>query len=306
MNTDDPHPAGKPSSGPSRRRVLATGGLGAAAALAAVAPAAAQTTRQPEIDTSYADFVLPKGTCDDSLTRVQSKGSLIVVTSNDWPYSFFDTKTNEWSGLDADIIRFAQKMLKIPKLDVQTVTFDGMVPGLLSKRFDMIGDSIHYTKARAKIVDFSFPTYYYAECLSVKKGNPLKLHQLADCKGHTIGTLLGTNYAEWLQSIPGVNFQGYKDWAQMLPELASGRLDGVLYDMPVVAMMLKEHADWPVEIVEDYEPRTFKNPNGYSRYIFRQEDAQLRSAFSAATEWMEYNMEMSKILTKWGLTGYNN
>ncbi|MBV9785033.1 MAG: amino acid ABC transporter substrate-binding protein [Acidisphaera sp.] len=295
------------ASPPSRRRILATGGIGAVAALAAAgAPRTALAANEPLIDTSYADFVLPKGSCDDSLTRIQSSGKMVVVTSNDWPYSFFDTKTNEWSGLDADIIRFCAKMLKIPNLDVQTVTFDGMVPGLLSKRFDMIGDSIHYTKARAKIVDFSFPTYYYAEALSVKKGNPLNLHQLTDCKGHTIGTLLGTNYAEWLQSVPGVNFQGYKDWAQMLPELAVGRLDGVLYDMPVVAMSLKDHPEWPVEIVEDYQPRTFKNPNGYSRYIFRQEDAQLRSAFSAATEWMEYNMEMSKILSKWGLTGYNN
>ena len=54
-------------------------------------------------------------------------------------------------------------------------------------------------------------------------------------KGYTVGTLLGTNYAEWLQAVPGVKFQGYKDWAQIVPELAIGRTDAALYDQPVVA-----------------------------------------------------------------------
>jgi polar amino acid transport system substrate-binding protein len=197
-------------------------------------------------------------------------------------------------------------MLKIPKVDVQTVTFDGLVPGTLAGRFDVVGDSIHYTKARSKIVNFCFPTYYYAETLAVPKGNPLKIHSLNDLKGKKAGTLLGTNYAEWLGTIQGVTLQGYKDWQQMMPELALGRVDAVLYDQPVVAAQMKDHPEWKIDIVEDYEPRTFKNPNGYSRYAFRQGDIQLVSAFSAAIEWMEYNMEMQKILTKWGLTGYNN
>jgi ABC-type amino acid transport substrate-binding protein len=59
-------------------------------------------------------------------------------------------------------------------------------------------------------------------------------------------------------------------------------------------------------MVEEYEPRTFKNPNGYSRYVFRQSDIQLTNAFSAAIEWMQYNGETKKILANWGLTGYNN
>ena len=44
-----------------------------------------------------------------------------------------------------------------------------MIPGLLAGRFDVVGDSIHCTKARAKVVDFSFPTYYYSEWLVVRK-----------------------------------------------------------------------------------------------------------------------------------------
>lgn len=291
-----------------RRHLIRSGAVNGAAALLAASggPARATSVAPPPVDSSFADFSLIKiNSDDDSLSRFQQKG-LVVSTSNDWPYSFLDPKTGEWTGLDGDIIKYIVKMLKIPKIDVQTVTFDGLIPGLLDGRFDIVGDSIHYTKNRSKVVNFCFPTYYYAEALVVPKGNPNKLHSLPDLKGHTVGSLLGTNYAEWIQAIPGVNFQGYKDWAQVVPELAIGRTDAALYDQPVVAAQMKEHPEWKIEIVEDYEPRTYKNPAGYSSYAFRQGDVQWTTAFSSAVQWMQYNGEMKKILSKWGLTGYNN
>jgi polar amino acid transport system substrate-binding protein len=291
------------------RRGMLRGGIagGGATLLAAVGARPARAAAPVEIDTNFADFVMPKFSCDDSLAKIQQKGELVIGTSNDWPYSFLDpANNNTWSGLDADIIRFVAKMLKIPKIGVQTVTFDGLIPGTLDGRFDMVGDSIHYTRARAKVVNFCFPTYYYVETLVVKKGNPLKLHSLQDLKDHSCGTVLGTNYAEWLQTIPGVGFQPYKDWNLLLPDLAAGRVDAILFDQPVMAASLKQHPEWPGELVEDYEPRTFKNPNGYSRFVFRQGDMQLIAGFSSAIERMQYNMVMQKILEKWGLTGYNN
>jgi len=294
-----------------RRSLLRNGGIGGAAALVAatgtaIAPSPARANEQPPVDPSFADFVLPKiNGNDDSLEKILKKGVLVAGMSQDWPYSFIDDKTKEWSGLDADILKLVQKMLKIPKFDVQTLTFDGLVPGTLSGRFDMVADSIHYTKARAKVVGFCFPTYYYAETLVVAKGNPQNIKQLADLKGKRIGTLTGTNYMEWLGEISGVTPTPYTDWVQMLPQLAIGRLDAVLYDQPVMAATIKDHPEWKVEMVEDYVPKTEKNPNGYSRYVFRQGDIQLVSAVSAAIEWLEYNGEIKKILTKWGLTGYN-
>ncbi len=291
----------------SRRRLLVSGGLASAGLVAAgMTPHARAVAAEPMIDTSFKDFTLPKFTCDDSLVKVQQRGELIISTSNDWPYSYLAPNTNEFSGIDADILRFVTKMLKIPKINVQTVTFDGLIPGLLAGRFDLVGDSIHYTKNRAKSVDFTFPTYYYSEWLAVKKGNPLKANSIADLKGHTVGALLGTNYAEWVQQTAGVTYQGYKEWLPMAQDIKIGRLDACVHDQPIVAAYIKEHADSDLELPDAYEPHQLKNPAGYSRYAIRQGDVQLRVAMSAAMEWMEDSDEMSKILSKWGLSGYNN
>jgi len=290
-----------------RRGLIRTGAIGGAATLLAAGGPGNVAAAPPTVDDKgYPDFSLIKiNGGDDSFAKIQQKG-LVVGTSNDWPYSFLDPKTNEWTGLDGDVLHYVAKMLNIDKITVQTVTFDGLIPGLLDGRFDIVGDSIHYTKNRSKVVNFCWGTYYYAEALVVPRGNPHKLHQLADLKGYTVGTLLGTNYAEWVQAIPGVKFQGYKDWAQIIPELAIGRTDAALFDQPVVAAQMKDHPEWKIEMVEEYDPHTFKNPVGYSSYAFRQGDIEWVTAVSSAIQWMQYNGKMKEILSKWGLTGYNN
>jgi len=73
-----------------------------------------------------------------------------------------------------------------------------------------------------------------------------------------------------------------------------------------VSALMKDHPEWKIELVDDYEPRTFKNPTGYSSYAFRQGDIQWVTAFSSAVQWMPYNDKMKDILSTWGMTGYNN
>lgn len=246
-------------------------------------------------------FVLSKFEGDGSLARVQKKGELVIGTSNDWPYSYLDAKTGAFKGIDADIINAVAKMLNIKKVTVQTVPFDGLVPGVLSGRFDMVGDSIHATPTRAKLVAFSFPTYYYAETMVVKKGSGIAARSLDDMKGKSVGSILGTNYTEWIQKTPGLNYKGYKDPVNLVEDVASGRLDAGLYDLPVIASIIKDHPQWPVEIVPAYQARAVKVPANYSRYIFRQQDQQLNEAFSRAIEWMQYTGQMKELLKKHGL-----
>ncbi len=294
------------STGLTRRTLLTSGGAAGVAAVAAVAAPKVAMAAVPAIDASYKDFVLSNLACDDSLAKIQAKGELVVGTSDDWPYSFYPAGSTEWSGLDADIIKYVAKMLKIPKVTVQTAEFSGLIPGLLAGRFDIVGNSIHWTLARSKVVEFCFPTYYYSEWLAVKKGNPLKINSFADMKGKKIATLNGTNYAEWLAKVDGIDLLVVKNWQEVIQDLVIGRVDGVVYDQPVLAASFKDHPEWPVELAAGYEPRTFKNPVGYSRYAFRQSDMQFNNAFSSALQWMQDSQEMSKILTTWNLTGYNN
>jgi polar amino acid transport system substrate-binding protein len=275
----------------------------AASAALAIAPAFVghANAATPDSSSAFEGFSISPSVGDGSLDRIRKKGELVIGTSNDWPYSYLDAKTGAFSGIDADIIQYAAKMLGIKKVTIQTVPFDGLVPGVLSGRFDMIGDSIHFTPERSKLVAFSFPTYFYAETLVVKKGSKITAKNIADMKGKSVGSILGTNYTEWIQKTAGVQYKGYKDAESLVEDVASGRLDGGIYDLPVVASIIKDHPQWPVQIVKEYQPRAVKVPANYSRYIFRQQDQQLNEAFSRALEWMQYSGQLRTVLKNHGL-----
>lgn len=283
----------------TRRSILLAGS--AAIAAAPLAFSSKVRAAAPAFASGFDGFALSKFDADDSLVRIQKKGELVLGSSNDWPYSFLDAKTGAFSGIDADIIRYVAKMLKIEKVTVQTVPFDGLVPGVMSGRFDMVGDSIHFTPERSNVVDFSFPTYFYAETLVVKKGSNITANNIESLSGKSVGSILGTNYTEWIQKAPGVQYKGYKDAQSVVQDVASGRLDAGVYDLPVIAAIIKDYPQWPVEIVKAYQPRTVKNPVNYSRYIFRQQDQQLNAGFSRALEWMQYSGQLRAILKKHGL-----
>ncbi len=280
----------------SRRGALAAGALIAASSFFARAASAAQ----PTYDTSAKDFSLSTFDGDDSLSRVQKAGELVIGTSNDWPYSFLHAQSGELDGIDADILKVIARTLKA-RLRVETVPFDGLVPGLLSGRFDMVGDSIHFTPKRAKAVGFSYPTYFYAEALVVKKGSGTRATTLADLSGKSVGTLLGTSYADWIQENPNLTFNGYKDAETLIQDLSSGRLDAGLYDRPVMAALIGKDPSQELEIVETYHPRTEKNPANYSCYLFRQQDQQLNEGVSRVIQWMQYSGDMKKVAEKWNL-----
>src|SRR5258708_33657321 len=134
-------------------------------------------------------------------------------------------------------------MLEGRKVGVQTAEFSGLIPGLLAGRFDIVGDSIHWTLARSKVVEFCFPTYYYSEWLAVKKGNPLKINSFADMKGKKIATLNGTNYAEWLAKVDGLDLVVGKNWQEGIQDLVLGRVAGIIYDQPGLAASFKDHPE---------------------------------------------------------------
>src|SRR5690348_13320011 len=74
---------------------------------------------------------------DGSFERVKKSGVLRFGTSNDEPYTFLDPKTKKVEGIDADMTAYVMEKLGIPKREMVQDKFAGLIPGLLSKRFDI-------------------------------------------------------------------------------------------------------------------------------------------------------------------------
>ncbi len=241
---------------------------------------------------------------DGSFERVTSAKTLTFGTSNDQPFSFLDPKTGQLAGVDAEMLLAMLSKLGIPDHKVMQVDFNGLIPGLLASRMDLIADAMYITEKRKKVINFSDGWYQYGETLLVKKGNPMNLHTLADLgQGAKVGSQLGTVYLDWLNAIPGAKVSSYPEAATMMEDLKTGRLDAGLIDAPVAGFALSKNPDYIIafEMVSDYQPKEI----GVIGSGFRKEDAALLEAFNWALAAIKADETDLAILKRWGLGEQN-
>jgi polar amino acid transport system substrate-binding protein len=239
---------------------------------------------------------------DGSFDRVKKSGVLRFGTSNDEPYTFLDPKTKKVEGIDADMTAYVMEKLGIPKREMVQDKFAGLIPGLLSKRFDIISDAMYITPKRQQQIAFSDGWYQYGETIVVPKGNPKNIHTLDDLKkGVTSASYTGTVYQDWLNDLAkqGAKVSSYPTVPELLQDVKIGRVDAALIDAPVAAYVLGQHPELAaaMEPVKGYKPKEI----GVIGAGFRKADVDLREAVNWALAEMKKDGTDLKILQKWGL-----
>lgn len=278
-----------PSQQLSRRAVMLSG---AALTLAGLAPRAARS----------APVLTGK---DGSLDRVLRAGSIAFGTCNDQPFAFLDPKTNAILGIDADMLVAIMGKLGIKDRKMVQSEFSALIPGLLSKRIDVVADAMYITPKRQEVIAFSSGWYQYGEALLVKKGNPLGLRSFQDltAKGARAGATVGTVYLDWLNAVPGAKVSSYAAIADALQDLRIGRIDVILMEAPSAGYLLQQNPPMQsaFEVATGYTPKE----TGVIGSGFRKEDVDLRQAFDWALGEIKKEGTDLQILQKWGLTESN-
>ncbi|MDX9837786.1 MAG: transporter substrate-binding domain-containing protein [Azoarcus sp.] len=110
--------------------------------------------------------------------------------------------------------------------------WDGMIPALMSRKFDAISASMSITAERKKKVDFTDKYYATPLALVAKKGSPLR-PELASLKGKRIGVQRGTvadNFAGHFWADHGVDLVRYAKQEEVYLDLGAGRIDATWVD----------------------------------------------------------------------------
>jgi lysine-arginine-ornithine-binding protein len=110
--------------------------------------------------------------------------------------------------------------------------FDGMIPALRAKKFDVIMSAMTATDERLKQIDFSNKLYASPGALVAPLGSKL-LPSAASLAGKRIGIDQGTTQeayakAEWAPK--GVTIVSYQNQDQVYQDLVNGLLDGAFQD----------------------------------------------------------------------------
>jgi len=174
-----------------------------------------------------------------------------------------------------------------------TQDWDGIIPGLLAKKYDAIISSMSITDERKQAVDFT--DRYYSNSLRyiAKKGSKLDVKNL---KGKTIGaqraTIAGQYLEDKLADVVSTKLYDTQDNAYI--DLAAGRLDAVLGDMLVNYEWLHSDAGKDFDFVGEAFYR-----NDVIGIAVRKGDDDLRKKINAALEAIRKDGTYAKINAKY-------
>ena len=122
---------------------------------------------------------------------VASKGTLVIATDATYPPSEFVAEDGSTIvGFDIDLVVALGQALGL-EVDVQNATFDTIIPGLESGKFDIGASSFTDTMEREAVVDFV--TYFMAgQNFYVGAESGLELNGLESLCGHSVALQKGT------------------------------------------------------------------------------------------------------------------
>jgi polar amino acid transport system substrate-binding protein len=233
-------------------------------------------------------------------TAVKNKGTLKVAADATYPPNEFlasDGKTVK--GMDADLADAVAKAMGL-KADVVNATFDAIIPGLASHKYDLGMSSFTDTKEREQTVDFV--TYFSAgTSFYTKKGGP-KIATLADLCGEKVAVEKGTTQADDVTAQakkckaagkPEPQLQTFPDQNGANLALSSGRAAVGMADSPVAAYQVQKSGGQFVLSGKSY---------GTAPYgIAIPKDTDMTKAVLAAMKAVIADGTYTKIMKKWGL-----
>jgi polar amino acid transport system substrate-binding protein len=182
---------------------------------------------------------------------IKKKGTLVVAADATYaPNEFIASDGKTVVGMDPDLAAALGRVMGL-KMKIVNATFDTIIPGLQSHKYDLGMSSFTDTKARQKVVDFV--TYFSAgtSFYVAAKGGPA-IGSLADLCGHTVAVERGTTQADdaTAQSAackkagkPAVRVSVYPDQNAANLALSSGRAQVGMADSPVAAYIVKQSGE---------------------------------------------------------------
>lgn len=250
-----------------------------------------------KISKLFSTFLVVAGLCAsaaavqaDDLQKVEKSGKLSIALSGVFPPFSFVDDSNKVVGFDVDIGSEIARRLKVEP-NVVTTAWDGIIAGLVTGRYDTIIGSMGITEERKKAVDFVGPYYRSGLGLFVKKGATVK--GLDDLEGKTLGVTLGETSEKWAREQNRFTVRTYKGLPEMLLDLSSGRIDGVIADdVPVLVAISRSDAQVE-QIADDRLPR-------YDIGIaVRKNNPELAAAMQKALDDMMADGTYEAISKKW-------
>lgn len=174
----------------------------------------------------------------DTLDDIKERGTLRVGMEPGYmPFELTNQK-GEIIGFDVDMAKRMAKKLGV-ELELVSTAWDGIIPALITSKFDIIMSGMTITEERAKAVDFADPYIIIGQTALIRKelADEVKSYKDLDDPKYKIASKLGTTgEIASKKMIPNAQYFSYETEQEGIMETVSGKIDAFIYDSPYNAV----------------------------------------------------------------------
>jgi polar amino acid transport system substrate-binding protein len=213
------------------------------------------------------------------------------------PIEFLD-ENDEPVGLDIDLANAMAEVMGV-EAQFENAAFDGLIPALLSERYDTLMSSMSVNPERDEQVDF-IPYFNAGSGIIVPAGNPQNIESADDLCGKRVAVQEGTIQVEFLEQQSAtcsepIDIRRFPTDPEAVQALISEQADAEIADFPVAAYSATQ-SNGALEVIPNQI-----DPGPYGIAI-RPDSDDLEEALQAALDEIIENGTYDEILEKWNLS----
>ncbi len=171
---------------------------------------------------------------------LMSQGTLTVGMSLQFKPEMY-IKNGKPAGYDVDLLNKLAAYAHV-KLNIQNLAFTGLIPGLQTKKFDLVSVGLSPTPARQKVISFTKAYVPYVQVVGIpaKDANTVTSIAALNKPGNVITALLGSTAQTKAQQVfPKAKVQALSDQNSDFSLVATGRANAIVVEDYLLAQYSK-------------------------------------------------------------------
>jgi polar amino acid transport system substrate-binding protein len=224
-----------------------------------------------------------------SAATSQAQEVLRVGTDATFPPMEF-VENDKRTGFDIDLVEAIGKVLN-RRIEWVDIDFKGLIPGLVSKRFDVAVSAIYITDERKKVVDFT-DSYYAGGLVAMVKDGNTAIKTLNDLNGKKVSVQVGTKSVGYLgTNYPKVQLVEVEKNQEMFNLVDIGRADAAVTGKPAAFQYVRTRGGLHV-----LDQQLTTEEYGMA---LRKETPDLTKAINGALAKLKADGSYAQIVKKW-------
>ncbi len=232
-----------------------------------------------------------KSTIEDILKRGELR---VGFEAGYLPFEMADKKGN-FIGFDIDMAKEMAKAMGVKFVPVNTA-WDGIIPALVTKKFDIIMSGMTITQERNLKINFADPYIIVGQTILLNKKHEGKVNSYKDLNDpkFIVTSKLGTTGEQAIKRlIPKATYKSFEVESEAALEVLTGKADATVYDLPFCATFMAQKGAGKLVFLD--EPFTFEP----LAWAIRKGDPDFMNWLNNFLRQMKNDGRYDRIYNKW-------